>query len=409
MSESLAPDLERIADLLRRGEGDAEEFSQFGRGTQGSLSLYRDGQREYLIKSVHGRGPVRWLSRWMLAREYRAYRNLEGVDGVPSCFGLIDGEHLVLELLEATPYRQAEIRDRDRFFTAFLELIRTVHARGVVHGDIKGKNNIMVGSAEEPYLVDFGSALVRKSGPRPLHRIAYRLWRQMDFNAWVKHKYFGDYSQLAPEDAALFRRTLPERVVHRLRRGWEFVRWGGRRPVKRRVVHAPSVKDRRRAELVAITEPGEPIKLGQPLRLLAFDGCEVTPGERGALMAADSQPTVRWTVERADGTSENVRFGETVVLRQAENGLPVVLGNDDRRVVQLGAAEDPPAVWQLVRTPLTRGAANELQTGLFFGLRTIHGGHLRYAADTDGALTAATPALGTWESFVAIAPGSDRE
>ncbi|MFQ5635928.1 MAG: hypothetical protein ACE5G3_11450, partial [Gammaproteobacteria bacterium] len=65
------------------------------RGYQGAVYKVRAGPEfpgtEYLVvKDAMGSGPARALRRRMIRREYAVYRRLDGVRGVPRCFGLRD-------------------------------------------------------------------------------------------------------------------------------------------------------------------------------------------------------------------------------------------------------------------------------------------------------------------------------
>ena len=85
-----------------------------------------------------------------------------------------------------------------------------MHAAGVVHGDLKRKDNIIVGPGERPYLIDFGVAWLR-SNSTLLNRVWFEPGKQMDYNAWIKLKYQRRTDSLSATDAALYRPLLIER------------------------------------------------------------------------------------------------------------------------------------------------------------------------------------------------------
>ena len=64
-----------------------------------------------------------------------------------------------------------------------------MHAAGVAHSDLKRKDNIIVGSGERPYLIDFGIAVRRSARNGLFNRLVFARLKQMDLNAWVKLKY----------------------------------------------------------------------------------------------------------------------------------------------------------------------------------------------------------------------------
>ena len=200
-----------IEDSLRNGE------NILAVSNQGTLLHYRDGGDDLVVKTAMGRGPIRALRQRTLLREYEAYRRMEGVAGVPRCHGLVAGRYLVLEFIRGTPFRQAAWTDRERWFAEFLDVLQAIHARGVSHGDLKSKGNIMVTEDEKPCVIDFGTAFVSKPGFHPVNNWLFEHGRRMDLNAWVKHKYHGRYADVSEEDRELLDYSFIEYWVRRLR------------------------------------------------------------------------------------------------------------------------------------------------------------------------------------------------
>ncbi len=184
---------------------------------QGTLLLFEGDGRRLVIKTASGRGALRRARQATLVREYEAYRRLEGVTGVPDCYGLLAGKYLLLEYVEGTPYRQAQWRDREAWFEALFEIIGAIHGRGVSHGDLKSKSNLIVGRYETPWIVDFGTAIVLRDGFHPLNRYLHRYAKRLDMNAWVKHKYHGRYRDASAEDRERLDYSKLEYVIRRLR------------------------------------------------------------------------------------------------------------------------------------------------------------------------------------------------
>lgn len=183
---------------------------------QGTLLHYQAGGSDLVVKAAMGRGPVRALRERTLLREYAAYRRLDGVAGVPRCHGLVAGHYLVLEFVPGTPYREAEWADRPRWFAEFLALLQSIHARGVSHGDLKSKSNIIVTADSRPCVIDFGTAFVRKPGFHPVNNWLFEHGRRMDLNAYVKHKYHGRYEDIRGDDLDLLDYSRIEYWVRKL-------------------------------------------------------------------------------------------------------------------------------------------------------------------------------------------------
>ena len=182
------------------------------RGYQGNIYAAQIGDKKVLIKSAAGQGIAVWINRWMLRREYNTYRRLDGVAGIPRCFGFFLNRYLVLEHVEGQTMREAKIADQETFLVEMLNIIKAVHSRGVAHGDLKRKDNILITRDSKPYLIDFGVSAVRKRGFRPLNYFWHGFCHQHDFNAWLKHKYGRDLVDMSPEDARLYRPLWIERL-----------------------------------------------------------------------------------------------------------------------------------------------------------------------------------------------------
>ena len=199
-----------IGDSLARGE------NILAVSNQGTILHYDQDGLELVVKSAMGRGPVRSVRQRTLLREYEAYQRMEGLQGVPRCFGLVDGRYLVLEFIRATPYREAAWTDRERWFKELLAVLRSFHDRGVSHGDLKSKSNILVTHDQKPCVIDFGTAFIRKPGFHPVNNRLFEHGCRMDINAWVKHKYHGRYEDIEGADLELLDYSKIEYLVRKL-------------------------------------------------------------------------------------------------------------------------------------------------------------------------------------------------
>lgn len=197
---------------------------------------------DYLIvKEAMGAAVVRAFRRWMIRREYRVYQRLEGVDGVPRCFGLHE-DRLLLEFIGGDPLRLSagELEDRDRFFAALLQILQAIHRAGVAHSDMKRKDNILVTPDGLPCLIDFGSAVLRREGAGSWRNWIFRQACQIDLNAWVKHKYLARYEKISAADARFYDPTLVERVSRPVRRAWRKLTGRQLRKARRRASNGRS-------------------------------------------------------------------------------------------------------------------------------------------------------------------------
>ncbi|MCG8464816.1 MAG: hypothetical protein MI750_08190 [Xanthomonadales bacterium] len=186
-------------------------------GHQGQLLRYRDNGWDLVIKCPQGRGVRGWWSRASLRREHAAYQRLHGVAGIPRCYGLLPGGYLVLEFIESEAFRGADIADRQAWFARLLTIVEQCHQRGVAHGDLKRKANLLLDAQGQAVVVDFGTAWLRKSGFSPLNQAIFRYLARTDINACIKHKYRGRYDQVSADDALRLRYSRLERWINRWR------------------------------------------------------------------------------------------------------------------------------------------------------------------------------------------------
>lgn len=205
-----------LADWVEHSLEQGENI--LARSNQGTVLLFREDDREFVVKTAMGSGAVRRARQTTLAREAEAYERLQGLQGVPKCYGMVADRYLVLEHVHGTPYREAVWNDRDAWFTRLLKVIRGFHERGVAHGDLKSKSNLLVTTRELPCVIDFGTTVMRKPGFRPINNLMFEYLRQLDLNAWVKHKYQGRYEDASEQDRELLNYSKAEALLRRYRR-----------------------------------------------------------------------------------------------------------------------------------------------------------------------------------------------
>lgn len=187
-------------------------------GYQGKTLLYETNDDKYVIKVPHGSGLVRMFHAAMLRHEHKVYKHLGDFIGTPACYGLIDNQYLVLEFIAGRTIRVKRPLDEQKFQSTLLDIIKAMHQRGVAHMDLKRKDNLLVTSDEGPCLLDFGTAVIKKTGFHPFNHFRYRLAKQFDYNAWVKHKYHDSHDELTEEDKRLYKSTWIEALAGKIKR-----------------------------------------------------------------------------------------------------------------------------------------------------------------------------------------------
>ena len=207
-------------ELLRKISNELESSRSIANfsGNQGRLFTIDIDQKTYLIKSANIEN---WwsksINKWSIKHEYRVYKKLEGLNGIPKCYGLTDQGELVLEYIDGGSYRdkQFELDGNHYFFDALLDLITSMHNLGVAHGDLKRKDNLIVDQNLKPYLIDFGTAVINDDQSGTFKKIVFNFLRKTDLNAWIKHKYKRSYENISKEDLVYYSPTSLEKFYRK--------------------------------------------------------------------------------------------------------------------------------------------------------------------------------------------------
>ncbi len=188
--------------------------------------MVHESRRVVLKDYSVGNRTLRLLGLLLLGRERGAYQRLAGLAGIPECVGQLDRYALLVEYVDGVPASEAPLELLTPAFFERLEgLIAAMHARGVVHGDLKRLDNILVTPAGDPALIDFSAAFWH--GSNPIAALVFGFLWDDDIRAIYKLK-----SRRVPElltgseRAFLQRRSLVERW-------FRWVREYFRRPVQR--------------------------------------------------------------------------------------------------------------------------------------------------------------------------------
>lgn len=141
-----------------------------------------------VVKDFSGRGPVvhAGFGPWSLRREARIYARLAGLPEVPRLLGWLDARAFVLE------YRPGILLSRSLagrvpadFISRLERAIAAMHARGVVHLDLRHRSNVLAGEDGRPVVLDFASALAFDPGTTS-GRLGIRLAGAIDRRALEK-------------------------------------------------------------------------------------------------------------------------------------------------------------------------------------------------------------------------------
>ena len=160
--------------------------------------------------------PVRWYGRWQIRREASIYRRLSGIGGVPRYFGRIGKNAMAIEFIRGERISQWKKRDLPpALFARLWDLIAEIHSRGVVHIDLRKRDNILINAAGEVFVIDFNASFRFQPGSRG-ERWLFPALRKIDNFGFLKWK-----AALAPGQLSEAERNSFQRMSF-LRRFWIF-------------------------------------------------------------------------------------------------------------------------------------------------------------------------------------------
>ena len=142
-----------------------------GRFANARVERVRIGGADWIFKDFASRAFFvrHTVGRFLLGREVRALRRLEGLRGVPAQVFRVDAVSMAARFV---PGRALADTPDGPFSTEFLlaleALLRQVHARGIVHLDTRGGGNLLIGPDGTPGIIDFQAALSTRRMPRAL-------------------------------------------------------------------------------------------------------------------------------------------------------------------------------------------------------------------------------------------------
>jgi len=114
-----------------------------------------------VLKDYRGKNAVTrsLLAPSLVKREFAVLRQLEGVPGIPRVFAIVEKRALLLEYIEGRTINKFKAGELpDRVFDRLCETVRAMHARGVVHLDLRQRKNILI-AGDRPWVIDFANAL----------------------------------------------------------------------------------------------------------------------------------------------------------------------------------------------------------------------------------------------------------
>ena len=179
--------------------------------------IERDGERA-ILKDVRCRNFLCRFTfgRRLIAREFRFYKLLDGVEGVPRAYRMLDKDGVLVEYIDGMPLTQKRLRSGlkvlPEFYDRCMAVIGALHERGIAHLDLRNKKNILFVRGNRPYLVDFASA-VHLPGWLPFRRRLIALLGRFDRAGVFKLKRRISPKLLTKEESRFLTRFERTRAV----------------------------------------------------------------------------------------------------------------------------------------------------------------------------------------------------
>ncbi len=172
--------------------------------TRGERAILKD-------YSASNKGFRLLVAPWLVYREIRTLRVLADVPGVPAFMRKLSARAFLVEFVPARQIDRVQERiDWARFIVRIEALVGALHARGVVHGDLRNMTNILVTTRQRPVFVDFVSAVHRGHRFDIFSRTLFRLCLSIDHGAVFKLKE--KYAPQLITPAEHLRRANPGRI-----------------------------------------------------------------------------------------------------------------------------------------------------------------------------------------------------
>lgn len=187
-------------------------------GYQGRTLLFDNPGHPLVIKVALGNLLTRPINLALLRHEYRIYQKLDGMKYIPACYGMANNEFLVIEYIPGETIRDNRPDSESAYYEKLFSAIQEMHQRGVAHFDLKRKENLLVSNQGDPVIIDFGVSIAYKGGWHLLNAYLFKLARQFDMNAWVRHKSNRKYDSLSESDLQFYHKTLLEKVALKCKR-----------------------------------------------------------------------------------------------------------------------------------------------------------------------------------------------
>ena len=120
---------------------------------------------------------------YMIKRELRVLKELQGINGIPKNPFLLDKFALCYKYISGRTLKEARKQPvGPDFFLALESMVKEMHSRNIVHLDIRYMRNILLADDGTPALLDFQTSFSTRRMPHALQQ----LFRNIDISGVYK-------------------------------------------------------------------------------------------------------------------------------------------------------------------------------------------------------------------------------
>ncbi|MEO6907264.1 MAG: phosphotransferase [Abditibacteriaceae bacterium] len=172
-----------------------------------SLVEWPVGSGQQLVIKDFGRRPL-WfrvlLGRLLLNREWHTLRALHDLDEVPTAHHRVDRDAFIMDYCPGQLVIEVLESQMPAGLVARIDnLVQTIHARGVTHGDLHASNILINNETSGFALIDWATACYFKPNPRGWRKIIFHELAALDDRAMAKLKVTYHPASLTPRQRHL--------------------------------------------------------------------------------------------------------------------------------------------------------------------------------------------------------------
>lgn len=129
------------------------------------------------------------LGRPLLRREWKTLRALYDVESVPTAHRRIDKDAFVMDYCQGKQIESVKKADMpDGLVSQIDDLLKTIHARGVTHGDLHSSNILITNTGCGFALIDWATACYFGPEPKGWRKVLFHELSALDDRAMAKIK-----------------------------------------------------------------------------------------------------------------------------------------------------------------------------------------------------------------------------